>query len=383
MSTRLLVATRKGLFVCPRAANGFRLPEPAFRGTPVSLALCDPRDGALYAALDHGHFGPKLQRSDDGGATWQEVGTPSYPKPKRGDWVTDSSGRSVPWTTSLIWALEVDPAVPGGLWCGTVPGGLFHSADRGQTWRLLRSLWDRPERKEWFGGGKDAAGAHSVCVDPRDPRVLAVAVSCGGVWQSLDYGESWQLVGKGLRADFVPRAQAYALPAQDPHRIVQCRAAPDRVWCQHHNGIFRSDDGGTTFRELKRVAPSAFGFAVAVHPQDPDTAWFVPAVKDECRVPVQGRLVVTQTRDGGKTFRTLARGLPRPSYDLVLRHGLDVSGDGGTLAMGSSTGGLWVSEDGGAAWRCLSAHLPPIYAVRFAPAARRVAGARRPARRPR
>lgn len=365
MVQRLLVSTRKGLFVARRTALGWNLGPPSFLGTAVTLAVGDPRDGALYAALEHGHFGPKLQRSDDNGRTWTPVGTPTYPKPGRAAIQTDGEGRSVPWSTKLIWSLAIDPMTPGALWCGTVPGGLFHSSDRGATWRLVRSLWDRPERGQWRGGGKDGPGLHSICVDPRNPRTLTVAISCGGLWRSTDHGESWSLVGRGLRAAYVPKAQRLDPNIQDPHRLVQCAAAPDRMWCQHHNGIFVSDDAGLRWREVKRVAPSSFGFAVAVHPQDPRTAWFVPAVKDDCRLPPAARLVVTQTRDGGKTFVRRATGLPRPSYDLVLRHGLDLAADGRTLALGSSTGGLWISENGGGRFETISAHLPPIYGVRF------------------
>ncbi|MEZ5965953.1 MAG: exo-alpha-sialidase [Planctomycetota bacterium] len=365
MSTSLLVSTRKGLFLARRNAAGFKLAKPSFFGAAVSLSMQDPRDGALYAALEHGHFGPKLHRSDDRGKSWREIAVPAYPKPKKSDVVTDGMGRKVPWSTTTIWALEIDPATPGGLWCGTVPGGLFHSKDRGRSWRLMRGLWDQKVRAKWNGGGKDGPGLHSVCVDPRDPNLLTVGVSSGGIWQSFDHGETWVQAGHGLRAEHVPKGQEYDPVQQDPHRVVQCPSAPDRVWCQHHNGIFRSDDGGTTFKEIKKVTPSAFGFAVAVHPRDPDVAWFVPGVKDECRVPGDGRFVVTQTRDGGKTFRSLANGLPKPAYDLVYRHALDVADDGKTLAVGSTTGGLWVSANGGTKWQCLSAHLPPIYALRF------------------
>jgi len=371
MPTPLLVSTRKGLFVCPRTASGYKLPQPAFLGATVSLSMQDPRDGALYAALEHGHFGPKLHRSDDGGKTWQEVAVPAYPKPKKNDITTDGMGRKVAWSTVAVWALEIDPKTEGGLWCGTVPGGLFHSADRGATWKLMRSLWYQDVRAKWAGGGKDAPGLHSVCVDPRDPDVLTVAISSGGIWQSRDHGRTWRQAGHGLRAEHVPAGQEYDPVQQDPHLVVQCPSAPDRLWCQHHNGIFRSDDGGSTFREIEKVKPSAFGFAVAVHPHDPDVAWFVPGVKDECRVPGDARFVVTRTRDGGKTFTTLASGLPRPSYDLVYRHALAVTDGGKTLAVGSTTGGLWVSRDGGARWKCVSAHLPPVYAVRFGAAAKR------------
>jgi hypothetical protein len=143
---------------------------------------------------------------------------------------------------------------------------------------------------------------------------------------------------------------------------------------QHHNGVFRSTDGAASWREVKAILPSKFGFAVAAHPAEPDTAWFVPAVKDECRVPVDAKLVVARTRDGGKSFTVLRKGLPQEhAYDLVYRHGLDVDATGRRLVIGSTTGGVWVSENEGDNWKCVSTQLPPVYFVRFdsaAPAAR-------------
>ena len=140
------------------------------------------------------------------------------------------------------------------------------------------------------------------------------------------------------------------------------------VWCQHHNGMFRSTDGAETFGEIDPPPPSGFGFAVAPHPADPLTAWFAPAVKDECRVPVDGRLVVTRTRDGGASFETLDGGLPREaSYDLIYRHALVVDREGTGLAMGSTTGNLWLSETAGEDWAQLAGHLPPIAQVAFRP----------------
>ncbi|MCA9165765.1 MAG: exo-alpha-sialidase, partial [Planctomycetales bacterium] len=137
-------------------------------------------------------------------------------------------------------------------------------------------------------------------------------------------------------------------------------------WVQHHNGIFRTVNGGQQWTEFTDVSPSVFGFAVAVHPTNAQTAWFVPAVKDECRVPVDAKLVVNRTTDGGATFETLSTGLPGSHcYDIVFRHSLDVDGSGTRLVMGSSTGSLWVSEDSGDSWRTVSNHLPPIYSARF------------------
>lgn len=361
MSERLWVGTRKGLMAFVRDAGMWRHAGAHFLGDPVSQVLVDVRDGALYAALNLGHFGCKLHRSDDGGAHWAEIAAPAYPPKPEG------SDDAVPWDLKLIWSLAAGGAgEPGVLWAGTLPGGLFRSADRGASWQLVESLWHGPLRRQWAGGGYDWPGIHSIVVDPRDARRLLVGVSCGGCWRSEDGGASWALSAKGMRAAYMPPEQAYDENSQDPHRVVQCPAAPDTLWAQHHNGIFLSRDGGRQWTEIERAGPSVFGFAVAVDPLDPDTAWFAPAVKDECRVPVDGRLVVTRTRDGGKSFDSHAEGLPpAPGYDLVYRHALVVDASGQRLAMASTSGNLWVSEDGGEHWQGLSRHLPPVSALAF------------------
>jgi hypothetical protein len=366
MSDTLLVATRKGLFVLGRAGEGWQVEHVAFLGDRVSVALADARDGAWYAAMDLGHFGAKLQRSADRGRTWTEIAVPAY---GADDQVLTGDGKPPrPATLELIWSLAAGGATqPGRLWAGTLPGGLFRSDDRGASWQLMRGLWDRAERGEWFGGGYDVPGIHSICVDPRDPRTVRVAVSCGGIWRSDDDGATWALTGDGLFAAYMPAERARDPRIQDPHRMVQCAGAPDTLWVQHHNGVFRSSDGGATWHDVPDVQPSVFGFAIGVHPHDPQTVWTVPAVKDEKRVPVDGRLVVARSRDGGKTFAALADGLPETAaYDLVYRHGLAVDPTGDRIAIGSTTGGLWISEDGGERWRALHERLPPIAALTFA-----------------
>jgi hypothetical protein len=362
MSDRLHVATRKGLFLLERGKSGWNITSTSFLGDPVTLTLADRRDNTLYAALNLGHFGTKLQRSTDGGKTWEEVGVPVYPKAEE---LTKDEEKKAP-ALEQIWALAAGGAdQPGFLWAGTIPGGLFRSKDRGESWELSRSLWDRPEREAWMGGGYDHAGIHSVCVDPRDSRRVLVGISVGGVWVTENGGDGWELSAKGMRAAYVPPERAYDENMQDPHIIVQCPGAPDVYWCQHHNGVFRSADGGKSWEELE-VPPSSFGFAVAVHPKEPGTAWLVPAVKDECRIPVDAKVVVARTRDGGKSFDVVREGLPQVhAYDLVFRHALDVDDTGDRLAMGSTTGSVWISEDQGDSWQTVSHHLPPVYSVRF------------------
>ena len=380
MDDRLLVATRKGLFVLQTDDNGgWTLGEPHFAGEPVSMVLPDPRDGTLYAALNLGHFGVKLHRRRAGKTEWEACAVPVYPpqppdESPPGDSANANASANTtaptppapPWSLQQIWSLETGgPDEPGALWAGTIPGGLFRSDDGGDTWTLNRALWDRPERREWFGGGYDAPGIHSVMVDPRDSRHVSIGVSCGGVWQTDDGGATWRVTADGMEADYMPPERRGDANVQDPHRVVQCAANPDVLWTQHHCAIFRSTDGAAHWQRIE-AQPSSFGFAAAVHPCDADTAWFVPAVKDECRIPVNGQFVVTRTRDGGRTFERFSNGLPAaPAYDLVYRHGLAVDGTGTRLAMGSTTGGLWTSDDGGESWRLVSAHLPPVYCVRF------------------
>ena len=368
MTQPLWVATRKGLFQL-RAEHGWRVDAPAFLGDPVAMVLDDGRDGTVYAALNLGHFGTKLHRSADRGTTWEEVAVPSYaglPDITKPAGPGGAAPAPEPPTLKMLWALEAGGAdQPGRLWAGTLPGGVFKSDDRGVTWTICRALWDDPARAQWFGGGYDWPGVHSVLVDPRNSRHVTVGVSCGGAWTSDDDGASWTCRATGMRADYMPPDKQSDPVIQDPHRIVSSAGNPDVLWTQHHCGVFRSTDGGRQWHAVDAARPSGFGFAVAVHPEHADTAWFVPAVKDERRVPIDGKLVVSRTTDGGKTFDVLNRGLPAPSYDLVYRHALDVDRSGAVLAMGSTTGGLWLSSDGGDSWQTLSTNLPPVYAVRF------------------
>ncbi|MGD2133998.1 MAG: hypothetical protein PVI23_14485 [Maricaulaceae bacterium] len=381
MSETIYVGSKKGLFTFTRNGKGWKeAGEPAFIGEPVSQVLVDTRDGAIYAALHLGHFGHKLHRSDDGGKSWEEIGAPRFAdEAPPTEWTPPESAedmaammeqmrapKSGP-SVEMIWSLAAGgPDEPGVLWAGTIPGGLFKSTDRGDSWQLNDALWNDPAREKWGGGGFDRPGIHSFLVDPRDSKKVTLAISSGGVWKSADGGESWEQAGQGLRAEFLPPEMQFDPIMQDPHLIVACKDDPDTVWCQHHNGIFKSEDAGSNFVEFKDVKPAVFGFAVAVHPNDPKTAWFVPGIKDQYRMPVDGKFVVNRTRDGGETFEQLSKGLPdAPAWDLVYRHGLDIDETGDKLAMGSTTGNAWVTEDGGESWSILSHHLPPVNVVKW------------------
>ncbi|KVM09318.1 sialidase, partial [Burkholderia ubonensis] len=371
----------------PQGTGAWTPANPYFTAERVTMLRADPRDGSLSPPLNPGLFGVKLHRRRAVARDWEGCAPPLSPPQPPDEARTDGNAPastsanadpdnatgdsapvppSPPCTLQQIWSLETGGSdEPGVLWAGTIPGGLFRSDDGGDTWTLNRALWDRPERREWFGGGYDAPGIHSVMVDPRDSRHVSIGVSCGGVWQTEDGGATWRVSADGMEADYMPPERRGDANVQDPHRVVQCAANPDVLWTQHHCAIFRSTDGAAHWQRID-AQPSSFGFAVAVHPREPDTAWFVPAVKDACRIPVNGQFVVTRTRDGGRTFERFSNGLPSaPAYDLVYRHGLAVDDSGTRLAMGSTTGALWTSGDGGESWRLISAHLPPVYCVRF------------------
>lgn len=353
---RAWVATRKGLFELRLRQGAWAVERVSFLGEPVTMLLPPDSAGRMLAALNLGHFGVKVHASTDAGATWQEVATPLYPE-------QPAAATGPAWKLVMIWSLERSGAT---VWAGTLPGGLFRSEDFGASWQLATTLWQRSERLEWMGGGYAEPGIHSLCPHPGQPGELLLGISSGGVWQTQDDGQSWALRASGMRADFMPPEQALNPNIQDAHRIVRCTAEPDTLWCQHHGGIWRSTDNGASWQEVTGAPLSSFGFCVAVHPQHGDTAWFVPGVADMQRVPVGAALAVNRTCDGGRSFETLREGLPQKDcYDLVYRHGLALGSDGRTMLMGTTTGNLYASGDGGDHWHTVNTHLPPIAAVRL------------------
>jgi len=357
--TTLFVATRKGLFVFGVSGHQAEISGRHFLGDPVSSFTVDAA-GHWYAALNLGHFGPKLHCSKDEGVSWQEVSCPALPKKP------DDSEEKSDWKVKQVWVLEADAKIPGKLLAGTIPGALFQTNDGAESWQLNETLWAVPERTKWFGGGFDESGVHSIAIHPSDANKWTVAISVGGVWHSEDAGASWQLKCAGMRAEYMPEDMQDNDDLQDPHRLVQSPTEPDKMWVQHHCGIFHSVDGGKQWQECHPEGLSSFGFAVVVHPKKADTAWFVPAIKDESRYPENGEFKVSKTVDGGQTFEAQTNGLPQQdSYDLIYRHALDIDESGDILVMGSTTGNLWITDDGGERWHSLNQYLPPIHAVKL------------------
>ena len=364
----LLLGTRKGLLWYERRNGRYELARVAHEGNPIAYAAVDPRDGACWACIDHGHWGQKLSRSRDRGETWEELPAPKYPD---GAEVVDGfpgmgERKRIPAVLRYLWVFQPGGAdQPGRVYLGTEPGGLFVSDDSGASWTLCEGLWNHPSRMEfWSGGGRDLAGIHSIVVDPRNSKRVLIAVSSAGVFETVDDGRTWQSRTKGLRNDYAP--EPHGEFGHDPHFVTLCPAEPDRLWMQNHFGIFTSADGARSWIDVsQKDGPARFGFPIAVDEHDPRRAWVVPGESDQKRLAHKRVVCVARTQDAGASWQTLTRGLPSgASFDIVLRHALDLAGD--TLCFASTTGNAFVSADRGESWSCLSNHLPPVYSVRFA-----------------
>lgn len=358
MKSTLLIGTRKGLVVCRKKNGHWRPSALHFDGIPVSIAYEDERQGTWWACLDHGHWGVKLHRSNDRGENWEEVTAPAYPE---GAEVKEG----VAATTKYLWAMQHGgQAYPDRLWIGTEPGGLFRSDNGGENFSLVHPFWNHPSRSQWFGGGRDNAGIHSIVLDPRDENHLFIGISCAGVFETKDAGETWAVRNVGLRADFLP--DAHAEIGHDPHILLSSPVNPDYMWQQNHCGIFRSTDGAATWQDVSQDGgPAYFGFAMAVADDDTEQAWVAPAVSDVTRVAVDKALCICRTDDGGKTWKDLRKGLPQEHcFDIVYRHALQASGD--EVVFGTTTGNLFHSADRGDSWQAISNYLPMVYSIQFA-----------------
>jgi hypothetical protein len=363
--------------------------EPALlghAGVGVNYVTRDPETSTLWAALNHGHWGPKLSRSNDAGKTWEDAPQIGYPAgaryldvppgadPKQGQRPNYKDAKLL-----KLWVIAFGPN--GRMYVGTIPGGLFVSEDRGESFALNLPLWNHESRggdlfhgegsgvTHWFGtpaseAGEFAPGIHSIVVDPRNPDRMLVAISTAGVLETADGGKSWRSRNKGLVMDYLPDPSAEW--GHDPHFVELCPGQPDHVWQQNHCGVFYSCDGAATWKKVSDPASGVhFGFPVAVDSRNGKTAWVVPGKTDMQRTTIDGALFVARSEDGGASWKQLRKGLPQEhAYDVIYRHALDNRED--VLAFGSTTGNLYVSEDRGESWQSVAQNLPPIYSVRFA-----------------
>ena len=364
---RLLVATRKGLWtiVSDPARNAWKLAGPQFLGHIVHHAVVDPRDGrTMLAAARTGHLGPTVFRSTDNGRTWKEATRP----PAFGE----GSGRVVDHT---FWLTPGHASEPGIWYAGTSPQGLFRSGDAGATWEGVNGFNQHPQRKAWCGGDQDGtpdgAKLHSIIVDPRDARHLYIGMSSGGVFESVDGGNGWQPLNKGVRADFLP--DPFPEFGHDPHCVRQAPGHPDRLYQQNHCGIYRIDRPNDAWQDIGAGMPKiagAIGFPLVVHPRDPDTLWVFPMDGTTVwpRTAPGGKPAAYRSRDGGRTWKRQDLGFPKSqAWWTVKRQAMTIDArDPAGIYIGTTSGEVWGSRDEGRTFRNLARHLPQIYAVEAA-----------------
>jgi hypothetical protein len=359
--TLVLIGTAKGLFSL-RSDDGratFGLAGPELTGEEVYSTCIDTRGDAtrLFAGSVSMHWGPVVRRSDDLGATWTEQ---------------DRAALSFPADTGAalerVWQLA-----PGGtdepdvVYAGVEPAALFRSEDGGHSFELVRGLWDHPHRTQWEPGGGGLC-MHTVMVHPDDPARLLIAVSAAGVYRSDDGGGTWRAANAGIVVPFLPGSPSPEF-GQCVHKVARDAADHERLYLQHHDGIYRSDDGGDSWTSMTPIGGVDFGFPVVAHPTRPDTAYLLPLEGAEYRCTPDGRCTVWRTTDAGASWEPLTDGLPQTGAHLtVLRDGFTTDGDDPAgLYFGTRSGEVYGSVDDGDTWQLLASHLPPVLSVRAAP----------------
>jgi photosystem II stability/assembly factor-like uncharacterized protein len=374
MSDTLLLGTTKGAFVLRAGGSGWAVWGPHCGGWTIHHVI--GQGGAIWAAGGGAWFGAGVWRSVDGGATW------TLAKLAEGQidaWCRNDAGAAAflnwqdtgpaPFTGRLeaIWSLA---RAGDRLLAGGKPAALYASDDGGASWRELAALAQHPSRHSWNPG---AAGLvlHTILADPAAPQRLWVGISAAGVFASEDGGASWE---RRNRIDNDPHGHDHRHDhpaAGDGHETGHCvhslaRADGDRMWQQNHHGVYRSADGGRSWRDVSAGLPSRFGFPVAVDPEDPDTAWVIPLNGDtQGRFPPGAAAAVWKTTDGGATWVRHGAGLPQSGcFFTVLRQAMAVAPGG--LAFGTNTGSVFVSRDGGESWQEIARHLPTVLSVEFA-----------------
>jgi len=355
----VLVGTTKGAFLFRTDPEHEKTEAsgPHFPGQAIYALAYDGRAGRrrVLAGTESSHWGSVVRHSDDLGGTWTDPaeGNARFPA---------DTGAALTRVWQLVPADDDHPEV---VYAGVEPAALFRSGDGGETFELVRGLWDHPHRSKWTPGGGGLC-LHTVLLDPDEPAHIWVAISAGGVYYSDDGGASWRTRHRGVRAQFLP--DPYPELGQCVHKIAPAAGRPQRMFLQNHWGLYRSDDAGEHWVDIANGVPSDFGFPVVAHPSDPDTAWIIPLTSDEFRCTVEGRARVYRTRDAGASWEPLTEGLPQEDAFLtVLRDGFTSDdGDPVGLYFGTRTGELFASADEGDSWRLLAGWLPPVMCVKAA-----------------
>jgi hypothetical protein len=355
----LMVGTMKGAFVL--RSNGARkkwdVGGPYSIGSPVYAMAFDQRQGRhrLWWSQQSFRWGTVLCSSDDYGKTITEPEAYSVKFPVESN-----------LTLKNIWQIRLGrEEEPDTLYCGVEPAALFESRNAGKTWAPVKGLLEHPHRPKWVPGGGGMC-LHTILPDPANAKRMFIAISTAGTYRTDDGGATWQARNQGVRAEFLP--EKYPEFGQCVHKIVQHPAQPQRLFLQNHWGLYRSDDGGNSWKDIANGVPSDFGFCMAIHPHDPDTVYIVPIESDEYRCTPEGKLRVYRTRNAGASWEALGRGLPQKNaLETVLRDSLATDTcDSAGIYFGTRSGKVYGSSDEGKSWQAVIEGLPAVVCVRAA-----------------
>ena len=361
---RVLIGTRKGAFVA--TADGKRerwsIDGPFFAGWEIYHVKGSPADpNRIWASQTSGWFGQKVQRSDDGGKTWNNVGDAFLYEGATGthQWY---DGTPHPWEFKRVWHLEPSLTDPDHVYAGVEDAALFETRDGGATWKELAGLRGHGSGSAWMPGA-GGMGLHTIVLDRAHPGRMYIAISAAGAFRSDDAGASWKPINRGLKSQYIPDPEAEV--GHCVHRIAMHPARPDTLFMQKHWDIMRSDDGGANWREVSGNLPTDFGFPIDVHAHEPETIYVVPIKSDSEHFPLDGKLQVWRSRTGGNEWEALTHGLPQEHcYVNVLREAMCVDTlDACGVYFGTTGGQVYVSPDGGDHWSTIARDLPAVLSV--------------------
>ena len=361
---RVLVGTRKGAFVL--AADGkreqWKVDGPFFAGWEiyhVKGSSVDPN--RIYASQSSGWFGQQVQRSNDGGKTWEPVGTEFRYEgtPGTHQWY---DGTPHPWEFKRVWHFEPGLDDPDHVYAGIEDAAIFETTDGGTTWKELPGLRDHRTGSQWAPGAGGMC-LHTIVIDPTNPKRLYVAISAAGAFRSDDGGRTWKTITKGLTSRYIPDPAAEV--GHCVHRIALHRSRPDVLFMQKHWDVMRSDNAGDQWHEISGNLPTDFGFVIDVHAHEPETVFVVPITSDQEHFPPEGKLRVFRSRSGGNEWEPLTKGLPQKNcYVNVLRDAMAVDSlDDCGVYFGTTGGQVYASADGGDTWAPIVRDLPAVLSV--------------------
>jgi photosystem II stability/assembly factor-like uncharacterized protein len=361
---RVLVGTRKGAFIL--TSDGKRqkwdVSGPHFGGWEMYHLKGSPvAPDRLYASQSSSWFGQLIQRSDDGGKTWEAVGNKLAYEGEVGThlWY---DGTPRPWAFARVWHFEPSLTDPDTVYAGIQDAALFRSTDAGQTWHELPGLRTHKSASSWQPGAGGMC-LHTILLDRKHPQRMFVAISAAGVFRSDDAGETWRPMNRGLRSEQIPDPTAEV--GHCVHRLAMHPSRPNVLFMQKHWDVMRSDDAGESWREVSGNLPTDFGFPIDVHAHEPETIYVVPIKSDSEHYLPEGKLRVYRSRTGGDEWEALTNGLPqRDCYVNVLRDSMSVDSlDPCGVYFGTTGGQVYASADGGDHWAPIVRDLPSVLSV--------------------